>query len=93
MSDVIKLEKSRANKLRLEEDTSYLFLDEDTDYLYCPVCRVHVPCRRLECGGWEVHCRGCLGECVNCTCYLKQFCFGSREQFPSFEKVSGREKD
>lgn len=92
MSD-IKLANSPVNRLRLEKDTNYLFLDEDTDYLYCPVCRVHVACRRLASGGWEVQCHGCLGECIRCTCYLKQFCFGSRQQFPPFPNAAGREGD
>ncbi len=61
-------------------------LNEDTDYLYCPICQVHVPCRRLASGGWEVDCAGCQGECAFCTCYLKRFCFGNREMFPPFEK-------
>jgi hypothetical protein len=56
-----------------------------TDYLYCPVCRVHVACQRVPSGGWEVACPGCDGECALCHCYLKRFCFGSRELFPPFE--------
>lgn len=59
-----------------------LSLPEETDYLYCDACRIHVPCRRLESGGWEVLCPGCVGECAFCQCHLKKFCFGSREQFP-----------
>lgn len=59
-------------------------LEDDTDYLFCPVCRTHVPCRRLATGGWEVMCPGCAGECGFCGCHLRRFCFGSREQFPPF---------
>jgi rubrerythrin len=59
--------------------------EEETDYLYCPVCKIHVSCRRVESGGWEVECPGCAGECGLCKCYLQQFCFGSREQFPPFK--------
>ena len=66
-------------------------LDEDVDYLFCPVCRVHVPCLRLESGGWEVQCKGCIGECGRCKCYLHRFCFGSREQFPPFESTGESE--
>ncbi len=93
MSDVTKLGTARVARIRLEKDTHYLFLDEDTDYLFCPECRVHVPCRRLEAGGWEVQCPGCVGECIQCTCYLKQFCFGSRQEFPPFQKLARRDKD
>lgn len=57
-------------------------LQENTDYLYCPVCNTHVACRRVPTGGWEVECQDCVGECVGCSCYLKRFCFGSRDQFP-----------
>ncbi len=57
---------------------------EDTDYLFCPVCRIHVPCRPLESGGWEVLCENCIGECAFCQCSLKRFCFGNREEFPPF---------
>jgi hypothetical protein len=60
-------------------------LQEDTDYLFCPLCNSHVPCKRVPAGGWEVECPGCIGECVSCACYLKRFCFGSREQFPPFD--------
>lgn len=60
-------------------------LEENTDYLYCPVCRAHVPCRRIPGGGWEVQCPGCAGECGFCSCHLQRFCFGSREQFPPFD--------
>ncbi len=60
-------------------------LQEHRDYLYCPVCKTHVACHRLESGGWEVQCQGCTGECGLCKCYLKRFCFGSREEFPPFE--------
>lgn len=56
--------------------------EEDTDYLFCSVCRIHVPCRRIGSGGWEVLCPGCTGECAFCQCHLKRFCFGSRDQFP-----------
>lgn len=67
--------------------------EADTDYLYCPVCRIHVPCRRLETGGWEVQCAGCAGECAFCQCCLKRFCFGSRDEFPPFPGPSmGEEK-
>jgi hypothetical protein len=59
-------------------------LEENTDYLFCPVCRVHVPCHRLESGGWEVMCENCFGECAFCQCCLKRFCFGSRDEFPPF---------
>lgn len=59
------------------------------DYLYCPVCKVHVPARRVPSGGWEVACPGCDGECALCHCYLKRFCFGSRELFPPFESPDG----
>lgn len=65
-------------------------LEDDTDYLFCPVCRTHVPCRRVPSGGWEVECAGCVGECAFCDCHLRRFCFGSREQFPPF--TSGKEK-
>ena len=60
-------------------------LQIDMDYLFCPICRIHVPCRRLESGGWEVLCPGCLGECAFCDCYPKRFCFGNRQQFPPFD--------
>jgi len=63
-------------------------LKSDTDYLYCPVCKAHVPCRRIPSGGWQVECPGCAGECVGCSCHLVTYCFGSREQFPPFD---GRE--
>ncbi len=59
---------------------------KNTDYLYCPICRVHVPCQRVDSGGWEVDCAGCQGECAFCDCYLKRFCFGNRELFPPFDK-------
>lgn len=59
-------------------------LVENTDYLFCPRCDIHVPCLRLPSGGWEVACPGCSGECAFCKCYLKRFCFGSREEFPPF---------
>jgi rubrerythrin len=62
-----------------------LALEEATDYLFCPVCKIHVSCRRVESGGWEVDCPGCAGECGVCKCYLQRFCFGSREQFPPFD--------
>jgi hypothetical protein len=58
---------------------------EGVDYLYCSHCRIHVPCRRLPSGGWEVQCPGCAGECGFCQCYLRRFCFGSREQFPPLD--------
>lgn len=93
MSEVTRLGRARANKIRLEKDTNYFFPDEDTDYLFCPACRVHVPCRRLEAGGWEVQCPGCVGECIGCMCHLKQFCFGSRQEFPPFERPAGHDKD
>ena len=57
-------------------------MQPNTDYLYCKVCRIHVPCRRIPSGGWEVQCLGCAGECLLCKCYLRKFCFGSRDQFP-----------
>ena len=60
-------------------------LEQDVDYLFCPECKIHVACRRLEAGGWEVQCPGCVGECGLCKCYLKRFCFGTREQFPPFD--------
>lgn len=65
-------------------------LDQGVDYLYCPVCKSHVPCVRVETGGWEVQCPGCAGECGLCQCYLKRFCFGSREQFPPFVSAPSR---
>lgn len=57
-------------------------LGHDIDYLYCPKCKLHIPCRRLEMGGWEVECPGCLGECGICRCYLRTFCFTSWNEFP-----------
>lgn len=60
-------------------------LETDTDYLYCAVCKIHVACRRIPSGGWEVQCPGCAGECAFCECHLKQYCFGNREQFPPFD--------
>ncbi len=59
-------------------------MQEGIDYLFCPVCKIHVPCLRIETGGWEVQCPGCIGECGYCKCYLQRFCFGGREQFPPF---------
>lgn len=59
-------------------------LADDTDYLYCPACKIHVACTRIEAGGWEVNCPGCVGECGLCKCYLRSYCFGSREEFPPF---------
>lgn len=59
-------------------------METGVDYLFCPVCKSHVPCVRVESGGWEVLCPGCTGECGLCKCYLQRFCFGSREQFPPF---------
>lgn len=63
---------------------------EGTDYLFCAVCRVHVACRRLESGGWEVQCENCIGECAFCQCSMKSFCFGSREEFPPFPQEKSR---
>ncbi len=60
-------------------------LEAGLDYLFCPVCKTHVPCVRVETGGWEVLCPGCTGECGMCKCFLQRFCFGSREQFPPFQ--------
>lgn len=57
-------------------------LQENIDYLYCPVCKRHIPCVRLETGYWEVYCPGCVGECGMCKCYLSRFCFGQRGEFP-----------
>ncbi len=65
-------------------------LKSDTDYLFCPVCKAHVPCRRIPSGGWQVECPGCAGECASCACHLAKFCFGSREQFPPFEGTESR---
>ncbi len=67
-------------------------LTTDTDYLYCPICRVHVPCRRVPTGGWEVDCPGCDGECAFCNCYLQRFCFGNRELFPPFDRREEEER-
>lgn len=58
--------------------------EPDVDYLFCDVCRIHVPCRRLPSGGWEVQCPGCAGECLVCHCNLQRYCFGSRESFPPY---------
>jgi rubrerythrin len=63
-------------------------LEAGVDYLFCPVCKSHVPCVRVETGGWEVQCPGCAGECGLCKCYLQRFCFGSREQFPPFQAAA-----
>ncbi len=63
-------------------------LEADTDYLFCPVCKTHVPCRRVPSGGWEVQCSGCTGECAMCSCWLQRFCFGSRDQFPPLKPGS-----
>lgn len=60
-------------------------LAENTDYLFCPVCKIHVPCLRVDTGGWEVQCPGCTGECGRCDCHLQRYCFGTREQFPPIE--------
>ena len=60
-------------------------LEENIDYLFCSKCRIHVACRRLASGGWEVECPGCAGESGFCKCHLRRFCFGSREQFPPFD--------
>lgn len=57
-------------------------LEQNVDYLYCPVCKKHIPCVRVEGGRWEVQCPGCAGECSLCKCYLARFCFGQREDFP-----------
>lgn len=69
----------------MNEETIAKTFREDIDYLYCSHCKIHVPCQRLESGGWEVQCPGCDGECGFCECYLRRFCFGSREQFPPFD--------
>ncbi len=57
-------------------------LGQDVDYLYCPQCKLHIPCRRLDIKGWEVECPDCLGECGLCGCHLRKFCFSSRDDFP-----------
>lgn len=66
-----------------------ILMQAGIDYLFCPVCKIHVPCLRMDTGGWEVQCPGCVGECGLCKCYLQRFCFGSREQFPPFEAARG----
>ncbi len=67
------------------EDFQEAQLMRNQDYLWCPICQIHVPCKRIPSGGWEVDCPGCQGECMRCKCYLKRFCFGGRDQFPPFE--------
>jgi hypothetical protein len=67
-------------------------LTRNQDYLWCPICQIHVPCRRIPSGGWEVDCPGCRGECMRCGCYLKRFCFGGRDQFPPFDPGQGGSK-
>ena len=67
-------------------------LERNQDYLWCPICQIHVPCRRIPTGGWEVDCPGCQGECMRCGCYLKRFCFGGRDQFPPFDVRKGGSK-
>lgn len=64
-------------------------LKPDVDYLFCEVCRIHVPCRRIQSGGWEVQCPGCAGECLLCKCYLNRFCIGTRGEFPPFDPDEG----
>lgn len=46
------------------------------DYLWCPACRKHVRCIRLETGWWEVECPRCTGECGYCKCGLRELCIG-----------------
>lgn len=78
-------ERSTEEKFKKIRESQEGLMTQNTDYLYCDVCRIHVPCQRVPSGGWEVHCPGCSGECAFCNCYLKRFCFGSREQFPPFQ--------
>jgi rubrerythrin len=73
----------------LKPEPSPISMQEGVDYLFCPVCKIHVPCLRMETGGWEVQCPGCVGECGYCKCYLQRFCFGGREQFPPFGAAAG----
>lgn len=51
-------------------------LKEKVDYFYCDVCKIHVPCVRMEPGVWEVRCPQCVGECAVCGCHLANYCFG-----------------
>jgi hypothetical protein len=51
-------------------------MQQNVDYFYCEVCKIHVPCVRLEPGIWEVQCPNCVGECALCGCHLANHCFG-----------------
>lgn len=79
------LRERLANRGARVMNDSHYNLEKETDYLYCPVCKTHIACRRVQSGGWEVECPGCSGECGFCKCYMQRFCFGSREQFPPFD--------